>query len=73
MSTYNPLLQYEKKRTRQRAIKAMCAHCMGCTKDHIEQGFRESIRNCTAPNCPLYFYRPYQDKETKDAVAHSAN
>ncbi len=73
MSTYNPLLQYEKKRTRQRAIKAMCAHCMGCTKDHIEPGFRECIRNCTAPNCPLYFYRPYQDKETKDAVAHSAN
>jgi len=51
----------------------MCAHCMGCTKDHIEPGFRECIRNCTAPSCPLYFYRPYQDKETKDAVAHTAS
>ena len=73
MNTYNPIIQYERKRTRQRAIKAMCAHCMGCTRDHIEPGFRECIRNCTAPHCPLYFYRPYQDKETTDAVAHSAN
>ena len=67
MITYNPLLQLERKRTRQRAIKAMCAHCMGCTKDHIEPGFRECVRNCTSVNCPLHFYRPYQDKESSDA------
>jgi hypothetical protein len=72
MSYLNPILNLEKKRTRQRAIKAMCAHCMGCTRDHIEQGFRECIRNCTSVNCPLHFYRPYQVKESDNADSNSA-
>ena len=79
MSYINPLLNFDKSPTRGKAIKAMCAHCMGCTRDHIEVGFRESVRNCTATGCPLYRYRPYQKKgedETKgdqeDASAHTA-
>lgn len=72
MSYLNPILNLEKKRTRQRAIKAMCAACMGCTRDHIEQGFRECIRNCTSVKCPLHFYRPYQVKESDNADSNSA-
>ena len=44
------------------AITAFCGHCMGCTEDHMEPGFREQVRNCTAPKCPLYHVRPYQQK-----------
>lgn len=43
-------------------INAMCAHCMGCTADHLEPGFRAQIRACTAPACPLHPVRPYQAK-----------
>ena len=38
----------------KKAIAAMCASCMGCTKDHIEEGFKNEIRFCTAPHCPLH-------------------
>ena len=72
MSYLNPILALDKKMTRQRAIKAMCAHCMGCTKDHIEQGFRECVRNCTSVNCPLYFYRPYQAREKEHVNSNTA-
>lgn len=41
-------------------INAMCAHCMGCTAEHMERGFRAQIRACTAPACPLWPVRPYQ-------------
>ena len=44
------------------ALNAMCAHCMGCTEGYMEPGFREEIRNCTAPKCPLWHFRPYQQK-----------
>ena len=46
--------------TPKKAIAAMCASCMGCTKDHIEEGFKNEIRNCSAPHCPLYLFRPYK-------------
>lgn len=58
----NPILKYKSVPTRGNAIKAMCAHCMGCTKDHAEPGFREAIRDCTSPDCPLYAFRPYRNK-----------
>ena len=46
--------------TPKKAIAAMCASCMGCTKDHIEEGFKNEIRNCSTPHCPLYCVRPYK-------------
>ena len=39
--------------SRKRAIDAKCAECMGCTKDHIEEGFKNEIRNCSAPALPI--------------------
>jgi hypothetical protein len=45
--------------SRKLAIDAMCFHCMGCTKDHMEPGVKGSIRNCTSPDCPLFAFRPY--------------
>ena len=65
----NPIKRYYAKPTRKTAIFAMCAHCMGCTateqgngqEDHLEPCFRIEIRNCTAPGCPLFHFRPYQE------------
>ena len=64
----NPIKKFYAKPTRKTAINAFCSYCMGCTaveqnngqKDHLEVGFRSEIRNCTAPACPLFSFRPYQ-------------
>lgn len=69
----NPFLQYEANPTRQRAIKAMCSACMGCTKEELEVGFRQMIRDCVSVKCPLHRYRPFQTKEQKDAIANSTD
>ena len=60
MRQSNPILQYANKPTsRKAAIKAMCAQCFGCTKNHLEKGFKESIRDCSSSDCPLHPLRPY--------------
>jgi hypothetical protein len=65
----NPIIAYQKNPTsRAFAIKAMCAHCMGCTANHLEPGFRQSISTCTAPACPLYSFRPYRSDKSLNAV-----
>jgi len=46
--------------SRKRAIDAKCAECMGCTKDHLEEGYKSEIRNCSAQDCSLYSFRPYK-------------
>ena len=56
----NPIKRALLKPTHLNAIKAMCAHCMGCTLEDLQEGFREDIRNCTAPACPLFPFRPYR-------------
>ena len=40
-----------------RAIKAKCIECFGY------EDYRSGIKGCTAQNCPLWAYRPYQDGE----------
>ena len=72
MAEYNPIKLFDAKQTRQRAIKAMCAACMGCTRDRLEPGFRDDIRRCSSTGCPLYIFRPYQTKEMKDGIAHTS-
>lgn len=56
----NPLIKFQMKPTRGNAIKAKCAECVGCTIEETEPGFREHIRGCTAPKCPLFNFRPYK-------------
>ena len=41
-------------RSMQAGIAANCAMCLGW------DNFRDGIRNCSDPSCPLYPYRPYQ-------------
>ena len=53
----------------RRALDAMCAHCMGCTEDHLEPGFRHDIRDCSSKTCPLWRFRPYQKKRVEGKVA----
>ena len=63
MAEFNPILRNVKRPTYLNSIKAMCAHCMGCTETHLERGFKESIRECSSITCPLYRYRPYRGSE----------
>ena len=61
MSKYNPIKQYLRNpSSRAYAVKAKCAECMGCTPNHIEKGFKESISTCSSYSCPLHRHRPYQ-------------
>ena len=72
MAEMNPLIQSDNNpQSRKLAIKAMCAHCMGCTREELEPGFRQAITACTACKCPLYKFRPFQ-KETDDADSIAA-
>ena len=67
MAEFNPILRNVNRPTYLNSIKAMCAHCMGCTTTHLERGFKESIKECSATTCPLYRYRPYRDSEPLEA------
>ena len=52
----NRQLKKEQKRTSpMQAIKNFCNDCVG--------GIRTDITNCTAKQCSLYIYRPYQKGE----------
>lgn len=44
-----------------KAIAAMCFNCMGGTEDELpDGGWKDMIRTCSAPKCPLYPHRPYK-------------
>jgi len=61
MRNHNPVARFfALKPSRAGAIKAKCAECMGCTKDHLEEGYKNEIRNCSAQACSLYSFRPYK-------------
>lgn len=64
MNRSNPILQLKKNPgSRLLAIKAMCAQCLGCTETHLEEGFRQSIRECSSTHCALYELRPFTDRK----------
>ena len=64
MNRSNPILQLKKNpRSRALAVKAMCAQCFGCTETHLEEGFRQSIRECSSTHCALYELRPFTDRK----------
>ena len=48
----NDLKRRQKKTTPMQAIKQFCLSCVG--------DIRAEVTNCTARQCPLYIYRPYQ-------------
>ena len=44
MTNFNPIQQfYRHPLSRAYAVKAKCAECVGCTPNHLEKGFKESI------------------------------
>lgn len=57
---YNWIIQAQRKpESLRRAIKAMCFHCVGGTKDSMpDPGWKKLIDTCTAPDCPLFSHRP---------------
>ena len=45
-------------KSRSAAMAAKCFDCVGgCNADH---GYRRAIRECPAPQCALYAFRPYR-------------
>lgn len=65
MSKFNPILRYQNNLdSRAAAIHAKCADCVGCTPNHLEKGFKESISSCTSYSCSLYRFRPYQREKS---------
>lgn len=54
---FNPIeIAKNNPQSKALAIRAFCASCVGFP----ESGWREDIRQCTAPNCPLWTHRPYK-------------
>ena len=48
-------------KSKTKAIAAFCFNCMGGTIDELpDPGWKDAIRTCTAPGCPLYPHRPYR-------------
>jgi hypothetical protein len=45
------------------AIKAFCLRCVGY--------IRQDVTDCTAVNCPLHQYRPYQGAQDTDSDAEA--
>ena len=69
MRNHNPVERFfALPPSRKGAIEAMCASCMGCTKDHLEEGFKSEIRDCSAQHCPLHLLRPYQVSEESQHI-----
>lgn len=55
----NPVQQAEANPTSlKKAVKAFCWTCVGGDGD---PGAKFRVRDCTAPKCPLYTHRPWQD------------
>jgi hypothetical protein len=53
---FRPVLAkaYSGQASPRTAIKAFCLECVGYD--------RKAITDCTAPACPLWLYRPYQNE-----------
>ena len=65
MRRNNPLQRFLlNPSSRAYAIKAKCAECVGCTSNHLEKGFKESISSCSSYSCPLHRFRPYQREKS---------
>ena len=65
MKRSNPIEQFQSHPlSRAYAIRAKCAECVGCTPDHLEKGFKESISSCSSESCPLHRFRPYQREKS---------
>ena len=65
MSKFNPILRYQNNPdSRASAIHAKCAECVGCTSNHLEKDFKESISSCSSYSCPLHRFRPYQREKS---------
>ena len=57
----NPIIASENNpASRKLAIKAMCAHCVGVTREYEPLNWRKDVKGCTAlGSCPLWQFRPF--------------
>ena len=63
ISVENNLILKAKKHptSLKKAIGAFCFYCFGGTETETpDPGWKNMIRTCTSPNCPLYEHRPYR-------------
>lgn len=50
-----------------KAIAAFCFSCFGCTEGEMpDPNWKNFIRECTAPECPLYIHRPYKQRTRRN-------
>lgn len=62
---YDPIaIARRNPQSKKRAIAAFCCQCMG----GVIPNWRNDIRGCTAPGCPLFPHRPYQTPRTEIAA-----
>jgi flagellar biosynthesis regulator FlaF len=55
-------------KSKVKAIHAFCFNCMGGTIDELpDHGWKDGIRDCTAPECPLYNFRPFKPKAKSES------
>jgi hypothetical protein len=65
----NPILKaLNNPKSRSAAIAAKCADCVGCNLNHLEPGFRTTIRECELYHCPLHTFRPYTSKTAHEST-----
>ena len=55
----------ENPTSRKFAMEAMCWDCQG--GEHVDPGWKWGIGNCQCTTCPLFAFRPYQQKLGKPA------
>lgn len=58
---FDRVLLSAQKASRAEAVKAKCIDCMGF------ENVANRVRECSAVTCPLYHFRPYQDKSEAEA------
>ena len=61
----NPLDRFKANPTRKYAIYALCYECMGSGGD---TSWKTDIGNCQIKDCPVWSFRPYQNRYKNDYV-----
>jgi hypothetical protein len=60
----NLIVRFIKSPTRKSAINAQCFNCLGGTKYSVpDKGWRQDIRECRVPDCYVWSFRPFQQKQ----------
>jgi len=73
--THNLIVKAKKRpNSLKAAVNAMCFACMGGSEENLpDAGWKNNIRTCTAPDCPLYPHRPYQKNSGDNEIDNESD